>query len=145
MISLSRVQRIPGVICETHVVQARASTVRPLRFIEHRIRALPARSKETLGPVAEIVAAVAEVSGVPVQRLKGREQGLLVARPRHVGMYVARQVSGHSLSEIGRAWGDRDRTTVRHACLAVANRLARGHEETVALVQRVREALGISA
>jgi chromosomal replication initiator protein len=44
---------------------------------------------------------------------KGRQQSVVYAR--HVGMYVARKLTGASYPEIGRAFGDRDHTTVMHA------------------------------
>jgi chromosomal replication initiator protein len=39
-----------------------------------------------------------------------------VARPRPVAMYHSRELTILSLPEIGRRFGDRDHTTVLHAC-----------------------------
>ena len=39
-----------------------------------------------------------------------------VARPRQVAMALAKELTVHSLPEIGEAFGGRDHTTVMHAC-----------------------------
>ncbi|QEP43066.1 chromosomal replication initiator protein DnaA [Ectothiorhodospiraceae bacterium BW-2] len=39
-----------------------------------------------------------------------------VARPRQVAMALAKELTRHSLPELGRLFGDRDHTTVMHAC-----------------------------
>ena len=48
--------------------------------------------------------------------LKGpsRQKGLVLAR--QIGMYLSRQLTGHSLQAIGEHFGGRDHTTVLHAC-----------------------------
>ena len=42
-----------------------------------------------------------------------------IARPRQVAMWLARELTTHSLPEIGDAFGGRDHTTVMHACRTV--------------------------
>ena len=39
-----------------------------------------------------------------------------VARPRQVAMALAKELTNHSLPEIGDGFGGRDHTTVLHAC-----------------------------
>ena len=39
-----------------------------------------------------------------------------MARPRQVAMALAKELTNHSLPEIGDAFGGRDHTTVLHAC-----------------------------
>ena len=40
----------------------------------------------------------------------------MIARPRQVAMALAKELTEHSLPEIGDAFGGRDHTTVLHAC-----------------------------
>jgi chromosomal replication initiator protein len=44
-----------------------------------------------------------------------------IALPRQIAMYLARQLTKHSLQEIGDAFGGRDHGTVIHACKTVEN------------------------
>ena len=39
-----------------------------------------------------------------------------IARPRQVAMALSKELTNHSLPEIGDAFGGRDHTTVLHAC-----------------------------
>jgi chromosomal replication initiator protein len=67
--------------------------------------------------------------------LQGRRRSRSIALPRQVGMYLARQFTGHSLEEIGGYFGGRDHTTVLHA-----NRLiTRRRKEDAALRVRIDE------
>ncbi len=43
-----------------------------------------------------------------------------VARPRQIAMALAKELTNHSLPEIGEAFGGRDHTTVLHACRTIA-------------------------
>jgi chromosomal replication initiator protein len=44
-----------------------------------------------------------------------------IARPRQVAMWIARELTTHSLPEIGESFGGRDHTTVMHACRTINN------------------------
>ncbi len=75
-------------------------------------QATPARAV-TIGDVARLVA---ERWHVSVDQLKSKKRTQDVALARQVAMYVAREKVGASLNMIGRAFGNRDHTTVLHAC-----------------------------
>jgi chromosomal replication initiator protein len=75
---------------------------------------LGARPRERAG-VAEIVEATAAEFGVGSNNLLARDRRPRVAMARQVAMYVARELTSHSLPEIGRRMGDRNHTTVLHA------------------------------
>jgi len=42
-----------------------------------------------------------------------------LARPRQLAMALTKELTEHSLPEIGRAFGGRDHTTVMHACRTI--------------------------
>lgn len=59
---------------------------------------------------------VAEYYKVKVSDLLSKRRSRSVARPRQVAMALAKELTSHSLPEIGDAFGGRDHTTVLHAC-----------------------------
>jgi len=59
---------------------------------------------------------VADYYKVRAADLLSRRRSRSVARPRQVAMALAKELTSHSLPEIGDAFGGRDHTTVLHAC-----------------------------
>lgn len=57
---------------------------------------------------------------VKVADLLSKRRNRSVARPRQVAMALAKELTNHSLPEIGDAFGGRDHTTVLHACRKIA-------------------------
>ena len=55
--------------------------------------------------------------------LKAQNRTKAVAFPRQIAMYLSRQLTHASLSEVGRAFGGKDHTTVLHACDKIQNLL----------------------
>jgi len=59
---------------------------------------------------------VAEYYKIKISDLLSKRRNRSVARPRQVAMSLAKELTNHSLPEIGDAFGGRDHTTVLHAC-----------------------------
>jgi len=59
---------------------------------------------------------VAEYYKIKISDLLSKRRSRSVARPRQVAMSLAKELTNHSLPEIGEAFGGRDHTTVLHAC-----------------------------
>jgi chromosomal replication initiator protein len=66
--------------------------------------------------VENIQKTVADYYKVRVADLLSKRRSRSVARPRQVAMCLAKELTSHSLPEIGDAFGGRDHTTVMHAC-----------------------------
>jgi chromosomal replication initiator protein len=66
--------------------------------------------------VENIQKTVADYYKVRVADLLSKRRSRSVARPRQVAMCLAKELTTHSLPEIGDAFGGRDHTTVMHAC-----------------------------
>ena len=66
--------------------------------------------------VENIQKTVADYFKVRVADLLSKRRSRSVARPRQVAMALAKELTTHSLPEIGDAFGGRDHTTVMHAC-----------------------------
>ncbi len=63
---------------------------------------------------------VAEYYNIKIADLLSKRRNRTVARPRQVAMALAKELTNHSLPEIGDAFGGRDHTTVLHACRKIA-------------------------
>ena len=59
---------------------------------------------------------VGEYYKIKINDLLSKRRSRSVARPRQVAMALAKELTNHSLPEIGEAFGGRDHTTVLHAC-----------------------------
>ena len=73
----------------------------------------------------EVVRKVADVFGVTVERMLGRDRSREVALPRQIAMFLMREVANISLPQIGEALGGRDHTTVMYGCDKIADLLER--------------------
>lgn len=62
---------------------------------------------------------VADYFKIKLSDLHSKRRNRAVARPRQVAMALAKELTSHSLPEIGDAFGGRDHTTVLHACRKV--------------------------
>jgi len=63
---------------------------------------------------------VAEYFRIKVSDLHSARRSRSITRPRQMAMALAKELTQHSLPEIGQAFGGRDHTTVIHACRKVA-------------------------
>jgi chromosomal replication initiator protein len=59
---------------------------------------------------------VGEYYKIKMNDMLSKRRSRSVARPRQVAMALAKELTNHSLPEIGEAFGGRDHTTVLHAC-----------------------------
>lgn len=69
--------------------------------------------------VSNIQKTVAEYFGLRLTDLLSMSRSRSLARPRQMAMALAKELTEHSLPEIGRAFGGRDHTTVLHACRTI--------------------------
>lgn len=63
---------------------------------------------------------VAEYFSIRVADLHAKTRTRQIARPRQIAMALSKELTDHSLPEIGDSFGGRDHTTVLHACRKVA-------------------------
>jgi chromosomal replication initiator protein len=72
-------------------------------------------AEEKIITIDQIQRKVSDFFGVKLSDLKAKNRTKAVAFPRQIAMYLARQLTHASLSEVGRAFGGKDHTTVLHA------------------------------
>lgn len=78
--------------------------------------------QDRLVTIDNIQKIVAEYYRIKVADLKSKVRTKQIAHPRQLAMALAKELTNRSLPEIGKAFGDRDHTTVLHACRAVEKR-----------------------
>jgi chromosomal replication initiator protein len=111
----SNVRELEGAL--RRVLATARFTGRPitLEFTREALKDLLAL-QERLVTIENIQKTVAEYYKIRVADLLSKRRSRSIARPRQVAMALARELTNHSLPEIGDAFGGRDHTTVIHAC-----------------------------
>ena len=91
---------------------------RALDFTKEALRDLLAL-QDKLVTIENIQKTVAEYYKIRVADLLSPRRTRTITRPRQIAMALAKELTTHSLPEIGDAFGGRDHTTVLHACRKV--------------------------
>lgn len=76
--------------------------------------------QERLVTIHNIQKMVAEYFKIRVSDLSAKSRSRQVTRPRQIAMALAKELTHHSLPEIGKEFGGRDHSTVIHACRKVS-------------------------
>lgn len=90
--------------------------------------------------IDDIQRAVADYFQIRVVDILSKRRSRNISRPRQLAMYIAKELTGCSLSEIGDAFDRKDHTTVIHACKVIEdlrNKLAEiedAHNELIKIL-----------
>jgi len=114
----SNVRELEGAL--RRVIANAHFTGRPitLEFTKEALRDLIALQDRMIN-VDNIQKTVAEYYKIRVADLLSNKRTRSVTRPRQIAMALAKELTSHSLPEIGQMFGGRDHTTVLHACRKV--------------------------
>ena len=96
-------------------------------FVREALRDLLAL-QDKLVSIDNIQRTVAEYYKIKVSDLLSKRRNRSVARPRQIAMALSKELTNHSLPEIGDAFGGRDHTTVLHACRKVKSLREETHD-----------------
>ncbi len=89
-----------------------------VEFVKDALRDLIAAQDKQVS-IENIQKTVAEYYKIKVSDLLSKRRNRSIARPRQLAMSLAKELTNHSLPEIGEAFGGKDHTTVLHACRKV--------------------------
>ena len=111
----SNIRELEGAL--RRVIASARFTGRPitLEFTKEALRDLLAL-QDKLVSIENIQKTVAEYYKIRVADLLSARRTRSITRPRQLAMALAKELTRHSLPEIGNAFGGRDHTTVLHAC-----------------------------
>ncbi|MCH8071160.1 MAG: chromosomal replication initiator protein DnaA [Proteobacteria bacterium] len=76
--------------------------------------------QDRLVSIENIQKTVADYFKIRVAELLSKRRSRSIARPRQIAMALTKELTNHSLPEIGDAFGGRDHTTVLHGCRRIA-------------------------
>jgi chromosomal replication initiator protein len=86
--------------------------------------------------------AVAAHFTIKVSDLKSKRRHRTVAEPRQIAMFLARELTGASLSEIGERFGGKDHSTVIHSCNKIA-KTKDSDSRIISAMNHIRRALNV--
>ena len=92
--------------------------------------------------IDNIQKAVAAHFSIKVSDLKSKRRHRNIAEPRQIAMYLARDLTGASLSEIGGRFGGKDHSTVIHSCNKIA-KLKDKETRILSAINQIRRALNV--
>ncbi len=84
-------------------------------FVKDALRDLIAAQNKQVS-IENIQKTVAEYYKIKVSDLLSKRRNRSISRPRQLAMSLAKELTNHSLPEIGELFGGKDHTTVLHAC-----------------------------
>jgi chromosomal replication initiator protein len=80
----------------------------------------PKQSNMSLEIIQQVVA---DYFSLPLNDLKNKKRSQQVVQPRQLAMYLCREITEFSTTEIGQVFGGRHYSTVRHACQNTEERI----------------------
>lgn len=111
----SNVRELEGALNRVIVNAHFAHRTITVDFVREALRDILAL-QEKIVTIDNIQKTVAEYYKIKVSDLLSRRRSRSIARPRQMAMAMAKELTNHSLPEIGDAFSGRDHTTVLHAC-----------------------------
>jgi len=116
----SNVRELEGAL--NRVIANSNLTGRPitLEFVQEALKDLLLIQDKQVS-MENIQKTIAEYYKIRVSDLLSKRRNRSIARPRQIAMALSKELTNHSLPEIGDAFGGRDHTTVLHACRKIAD------------------------
>lgn len=111
----SNVRELEGALKRVIANAQFTGSIVTIEFVQEALKDLLA-IQEKLVSMDNIIKTVSEYYKVKVSELLSKRRNRSVARPRQMAMALCKELTNHSLPEIGDAFGGRDHTTVLHAC-----------------------------
>jgi chromosomal replication initiator protein len=92
-----------------------------LEIAQTQLRDFFANPNQMIVSIEAILRSVAEYFGLSPNDLRGKKRTKAIAFPRQIAMYLAREMTEYSTTEVGMEFGGRDHTTVMYACQKIDN------------------------
>ena len=137
----SNVRELEGAINKLVAEAGFAGRALTVEFAQETLRDL-LRAQQQAISIGNIQKVVADYYSLQEREMLGKRRTRSLARPRQVAMALAKELTEHSLPEIGEAFGGRDHTTVLHACKQIRKLIVSDgklHEDWEKLLRKLSE------
>jgi chromosomal replication initiator protein len=94
-----------------------------VEIAQQQLKDVFASPRQTNMSIETIQRVVAEYYTLSPNDLKGKKKTQNIVLPRQISMYIARELTEFSTTEVGQAFGGRDHTTVMHSCQKIEERI----------------------
>ncbi len=94
-----------------------------LEVAQQNLKDMFASPKQSNISIETIQRVIADYFSLSYNDLKGKKRTQNIVFPRQLAMYIAREITEYSTTELGLEFGGRDHTTVMHACQKIEDRL----------------------
>ncbi|WP_304222845.1 chromosomal replication initiator protein DnaA [Gracilinema caldarium] len=94
-----------------------------IEIAQQHLKDVFASPKHSNMSIEVIQRVVAEYFSLSYNDLKGKKRTQNIVFPRQLAMYIAREITEYSTTELGLEFGGRDHTTVMHACQKIEERI----------------------
>ncbi|MGC8888338.1 MAG: chromosomal replication initiator protein DnaA [Verrucomicrobiia bacterium] len=138
----SDVRRLEGALLRVKSYQELTNRAITVKEAENLLQDLLSEEAKKAITIEVIQKTVAEFYDIRLADMTSRRRPECIAFPRQVAMYLSRELTGHSLCEIGSAFGGRDHGTVLHAWKLVRDRMdvdQRVREEVRQIERKLRQ------
>jgi chromosomal replication initiator protein DnaA len=94
-----------------------------LEIAQNQLKDVFSQSKHGNVTIDTILRVIADDYKLSYNDLKGKKRTKNIVFPRQIAMYIARDITEYSTTELGFEFGGRDHTTVMHACQKIEEQL----------------------
>jgi chromosomal replication initiator protein len=94
-----------------------------IEIAQQQLKDVFASPKQTNMSIEIIQRVVADYFSLSYNDLKGKKRTQNIVGPRQLAMYIAREITEYSTTELGLEFGGRDHTTVMHACQKIEEKI----------------------
>ncbi|MFM7805952.1 MAG: chromosomal replication initiator protein DnaA [Verrucomicrobiota bacterium] len=119
----TNIRRLEGALVRVAAYAQISGKALDLETVETLLREILQEEGKVAISVGEIQKRVADYFDIRLADMTSKRRPENIAFPRQIAMYLARQLTEHSLSAIGESFGGRDHGTVLHACRQVRDRM----------------------
>jgi len=115
----SNIRKLEGALIQVASFASLTNAPLTIPLVEQLLAGSIDNEVERFISIDEIQKKVAEFFDIRVADMKSSRRPKTIAFPRQIAMFLSRELTPCSLSEIGEAFGGRDHTTVIHACRTI--------------------------